>query len=218
MLWGSGIGPLLRCLREPRLIAVAYHRISDMPHHLTITPAMFGQHIAYLQKRGYVFIPFRDLSAQAGLAGDCQISKKAALYFDDGFRDLPEMDIPATFFLTPDYLDQKNGHDYLTWQEAALLKTGGEIGSHTVTHRKLTKMPLAEAREEMARSKQMLEERFGIEITSFSYPKGRSSPTLEALAREVGYTITTADKRFHKARPDPNESLSVFKLKLLDFL
>ena len=192
-------------------MAIAYHRLSDVPHPLAIHPRMFAAQIMYLKKRGYQSVLIRDITA-------ADKNKKAAVYFDDGFRDLPAINILATFFLTTDYLDQKNGNDYLTWQEAVSLKDRGEIGSHSVTHRKLTKIPLAEARQEMTQSKQLLEERLGVPITSFSYPKGRSSQELEMLAREVGYTLTTADKRFRKVRPDPGESLAVFKLKLLGIL
>ncbi|MEK7480977.1 MAG: polysaccharide deacetylase family protein [Patescibacteria group bacterium] len=211
LIWASGIGPLIRFLAEPRLVAIAYHRVSDRTHQLAIHPRAFATHIAYLKKRGYQFVLIRDIAA-------ADRGKKAAVYFDDGFREVPSIDIPATLFLTIDYLDQKNGNGYLTWQEAMRLKNRGEIGSHSVTHRKLTKMPLVEARQEMARSKQLLEERLGVEVTSFSYPKGRSSQELETLAHDVGYTITTADTRVRKVRPDPGESLAVFKLKLLGIL
>lgn len=229
-LWWSGIGHFLRFFWEPRLIAIAYHRVSDVAHPLAISPRAFTVQIAYLKKRGYQFARFHELAQDYAFPRvrekkrnrqtikSEKAEKKAAIYFDDGFRDLPAMDMPATFFLVTDYLDQKNGGEYLAWQNAAPLKTRGEIGSHSATHRKLTKMPLAEAREEMARSKQLLEERLGIEVTSFSYPKGRSSPELETLAREAGYTITTADTRFRKVRPDPGESLSIFKLKIIGLL
>jgi peptidoglycan/xylan/chitin deacetylase (PgdA/CDA1 family) len=70
------------------------------------------------------------------------------------------------------------------------------IGAHTVTHPLLAKMPLDIAREEMARSKSLLEERLGRPISHMAYPVGDKLAAGERefqLAADIGYetAVTT---------------------------
>lgn len=70
------------------------------------------------------------------------------------------------------------------------------VGAHSLTHRRLALWPELSAREEMVRSKAMLEARLGRPVTSFCYPVGdpTSAGAREfALAREAGFTsaVTT---------------------------
>lgn len=90
-----------------------------------------------------------------------------------------------------------------------------EIGSHSRHHTKLNKVSLEEAKDEIAGSKREIEKKLGLPVVSFSYPKGRSSQVLEILVRRAGYTVTTAGAHFHKVRPDPEDSLTLFKWKTI---
>src|SRR5258708_302369 len=47
-----------------------------------------------------------------------------------------------------------------------------EIGAHTLTHARLTTIPIAAAKKEIAGSKKKLEDLFGIPVKHFSYPYG----------------------------------------------
>jgi peptidoglycan/xylan/chitin deacetylase (PgdA/CDA1 family) len=73
----------------------------------------------------------------------------------------------------------------LSWEElAALTADGVEIGAHTVSHSILTRLSELEARDEILRSRQMLEERLRVPIRHFSYPNGQASdfsPSIERL-------------------------------------
>ena len=91
-----------------------------------------------------------------------------------------------------------------------------EIGSHSRHHTKLNKVSLEEAKDEIVGSKREIEKKLGLPVVSFSYPKGRSSQVLEILVRRAGYTSTTADTHFHKVRPDPDDSFTLFKWKALN--
>lgn len=62
-----------------------------------------------------------------------------------------------------------------------------KIGSHTVTHRLLTRIPLEEARTEIVESKRLLEERFGQNIDKFCYPRGYANPDIQKIVQEAGY-------------------------------
>lgn len=70
------------------------------------------------------------------------------------------------------------------------------IGAHTVRHYELSKLPIEDARAEMARSRDILAERFGAAPRHFSYPLGGPQSAGErefALAGEIGFrtAVTT---------------------------
>ncbi len=217
-LWQVGIGPLLRTVRAPEHLAICYHSIADNGQHDHIRIAIkdFSHHIEYLASRGYQFVKFSELASTQGRA--------AVIYFDDGFRDvftnakpiLEQKNIPATLFVTTSYADgARDPAVYASWDEITALGSGWEIGSHSVSHRKLSKLSKEEVRQEMIESKKIIEEKTGRTVKVFSYPHGRASVDTEVIAHEVGYMMTTADERFHRVRPDPDDSLAVFYWKAL---
>ena len=68
------------------------------------------------------------------------------------------------------------------------LAAGQEIGSHTLTHRNLRKVSPAEAREEIAGSKQRLEDMFGVPVRHFAFPYGGwRVPHVREIVHEAGY-------------------------------
>jgi peptidoglycan/xylan/chitin deacetylase (PgdA/CDA1 family) len=70
----------------------------------------------------------------------------------------------------------------------AAVNVGGiTLGSHTWSHCNLSRVPLAEAEQEMRSSLQWLRERFTETIPWLSYPYGLSTPEVEQLAKSVGY-------------------------------
>jgi peptidoglycan/xylan/chitin deacetylase (PgdA/CDA1 family) len=67
------------------------------------------------------------------------------------------------------------------------LAAGQQIGSHSLTHPNLKRLSLKAAREEIAASKKLLEDRFGSQIRHFSYPSGKFTPEVQELVQEAGY-------------------------------
>ena len=130
-----------------------------------------------------------------------------SIIFDDGLRcqferALPILDsygLKATFFLIANDLpthDRYTGrHDNDWWKidwrtdDIVMLKEvvehGHEIGSHSVSHHpdKLPIQPEIEARE----SKQLIEDRLGIEVSSFCYPFYWSHSCLANAVKDAGY-------------------------------
>lgn len=79
----------------------------------------------------------------------------------------------------------------MNWREAGELVRGGmAFGSHTHRHELLAKLPLEEQLREFGQSKQILENRLGVQIDTLAYPVGSrtsfSAATWEALER-TGY-------------------------------
>lgn len=80
---------------------------------------------------------------------------------------------------------------FMDWAEAAeLVRVGMAFGSHTHRHELLAKFPLEEQLQELGQSRQILENRLGIQINALAYPVGSrtsfSAATWEALER-TGY-------------------------------
>ncbi|MBL9136259.1 MAG: polysaccharide deacetylase family protein [Verrucomicrobiales bacterium] len=134
------------------------------------------------------------------------------LTIDDGFRSVLEHALPllvkhgyqATLYLVADRLGGDNDWEQAQGEVAAPLMTvaevkewlaaGQRIGSHTCTHPWLTRIPLAEAREEIQASRKKLEDAFGIEVKDFCYPYGEWNVMVRDAVEAAGYaTATTTD-------------------------
>ncbi|HWP59947.1 MAG TPA: polysaccharide deacetylase family protein [Candidatus Acidoferrales bacterium] len=87
----------------------------------------------------------------------------------------------------------------LSWNELRrMAREGWEIGSHTVNHRILTRVPLDAARHEIAASKATIEGEVEQPVTLLAYPNGKAgdfNAAVKALVREAGYEggLTTLD-------------------------
>jgi peptidoglycan/xylan/chitin deacetylase (PgdA/CDA1 family) len=85
----------------------------------------------------------------------------------------------------------------LTWiQVRTMYQHGIRFGSHTVTHPVLTRLPLAQAREEIVTSKLVIQNELDAEVELFAFPVGTAADfnvELCAVARETGFlgAVTT---------------------------
>lgn len=136
-------------------------------------------------------------------------TRELAITFDDGYRDnfelaapvLKELHLPATFFVTTDFIgseivpwwDEKQGirFPWMTWDEVrALHVMEFEIGSHTCTHVDLGKVSATDAWNELSNSRAKLEHQLSAPISLFAYPYGRQDNISEenrALVKTAGY-------------------------------
>lgn len=70
------------------------------------------------------------------------------------------------------------GYEPLKFDQAVQLSKTHTLGSHTITHRHLTKIPTEQAEYEIEQSKYILEALFGNEIKYFAPPRGYSNDLL----------------------------------------
>jgi peptidoglycan/xylan/chitin deacetylase (PgdA/CDA1 family) len=135
-----------------------YHRVANLEHdvhNLSVKPADFRDHVQFLSRHCHP-IPLEDL-VQA--AADRRMPRRAvAVTFDDGYLDvleealplLAEFDVPATFFITTDHLNEPrefwwdtlerifcDGHPLPpVLHQAALGQDGGECRTTSHAERK----------------------------------------------------------------------------------
>jgi peptidoglycan/xylan/chitin deacetylase (PgdA/CDA1 family) len=94
--------------------------------------------------------------------------------------------IRGTFYIAPENTElaaaERLGAD--GWRELA---ENFEIGGHTLSHRRLTTLSLADADAEIRTGKARLEEATGRPVSSFCYPGGRYREHHVTLLRQAGF-------------------------------
>jgi Predicted xylanase/chitin deacetylase len=243
--------------QKNKLLILLYHRVLPEvrfnSRNTVITEKTFIRQIDILRKR-YPIISLTDAINQCH-TGQAKAKVQVVLTFDDGYWDnyevafpiLRERGLPATFFLTTDYVGKnepvwdwevftlvmrdctdthsieienklleqrmheprlsfavrvidsmksitvdkiqevtgflrKHSTNKLTdirqdcgisWEQAKRMSVCGmEIGAHGVTHRSLSRLPLEEAKQEIDRSKSIIENQIGKPCVHFAFPFG----------------------------------------------
>jgi peptidoglycan/xylan/chitin deacetylase (PgdA/CDA1 family) len=166
-----------------------YHSISEDAERgvhpyfrLCTAPNVFASHIQFLKQAGYTVLSVDEISDSIEFKRPLP-PRTAAITFDDGYRDfltdavpiLKQHDFTATVYLPTAYIGAQplrfKGKDCLTWAEVRELHAEGvRFGSHTVTHPQLWEATDEAAADEVRRSKEIIEEKLGAPVTSFSYP------------------------------------------------
>lgn len=184
-----------------RIPILAYHKI-DRRFEWGVTrlyPGQFELQMKFLHDRHYRVVPLSE-----GLSGKVKMPC-AVITFDDAYRELKEnafhlmeqYSFRGTIFVVTGFVGKKNTWDvnlayrtftHLDWVDLRkLVEAGYEVGSHSHTHPDLTKIESRRVREELAVSKQILEDRLGTTVRYISYPFARYSETVKNIAWECGY-------------------------------
>ena len=121
-----------------------------------------------------------------------------AITFDDGFKDnlysaapvLAELNTPFTVFITASFVGSGSS-DYLSKQELRELCAlpGAVIGSHGVTHCRLTECDGVKLARELTDSRRMIEDMIGRPVTAISYPHGSVNKRVRDAAERAGYAV-----------------------------
>lgn len=199
---------------------LTYHKIG--PHLelgiTTVRRERFARHMDLLLGLGADFLKASDaVEGSQGRSGP-------AVTFDDGYESVyeeafPEMlarGIPGTVFPVVGSIGGWNEWDvnlaprpvrHLSWpQLRELSEAGFEVGSHTLTHRDLTRLDPGALVRELCDSKKMIEDMTGVKVKAVSYPFGRFSTRVMDEAAAAGYTCgftsspTTRDSRMAVGR------------------
>ena len=185
-----------------------YHYLGAAPTdshdpYLYVTARQLDAQCAALTARGYSSASLSEVAA-ASREGR-MLPGKVVITIDDGARNFCEGGIEvlarhgfrAIQFLVAGQIggtnewDARHGHPVVPLMDAGQirewLQAGHEIGSHSLTHRNLSKLGEAEARAQIFDSKKLLEDQFGVPVRHFCYPHGKFNALTESLVAGAGY-------------------------------
>lgn len=171
-----------------------YHCVNSFKSKdsLVVSPESFTKQMDWLEKKSFRFLSLDEVVDSEGKTPLWDPS--VAITFDDGFRDNYEKAFPAlirrkknaALFVVVNWVGQ-NG--FVGWKEIKeLAKEGITIGSHSLTHRWLTR--IADEKElegEITDSKKKIEDQIGREVRHFSYPVGVVDERVAEKVKKAGY-------------------------------
>jgi peptidoglycan/xylan/chitin deacetylase (PgdA/CDA1 family) len=173
-----------------------FHNVGYQPMGCdTHTPEVFDAFLAWLTPRATV-LPLGQLCEQ--LRRGRPSTPLAALTFDDGCLDnythaypiLRKYDCPASYYVVTDWV---GGPDRMTRAMVREVADNGvTVGSHTVSHPRLSTLPPDKVRQELRDSRAWISDLTGLECTEFCYPYGDYSPAVKRLVAEEGYACAAA--------------------------
>jgi peptidoglycan/xylan/chitin deacetylase (PgdA/CDA1 family) len=201
------VGDALRWVRWPKRLILCYHAVDDTwpDRSLSVSSALFRRQLALLQAAGYRAVTFGALPAVAR-----PDERVVAITFDDAFTSvattafpiLAEVGWTATVFAPTAPVTEGS---FMYWISAEvrrrhpvaaaqldwpslerLVHAGWEVGSHSRTHRLLSRHDDVELGAELEGSRREIEERLGA-CASVSYPWGEVDDRVVDAARRAGY-------------------------------
>lgn len=203
---------------------LCYHAVSDTwPADLALPAHRLYNQLDYLVSRGYRGATFSDAIAAP------RRGRTLVVTFDDAYQStltrgkpvLDQLGLPATVFVPTAYpdrerpmvwpgIDQWQGgpHEHellpLSWSElASLERQGWEVGSHTVTHPRLTALREEALKSELVESRDACAHATGSACRSLAYPYGDVNAGVVEATRAAGYAAAAA----LPARPHPERAL-----------
>jgi glycosyltransferase involved in cell wall biosynthesis/peptidoglycan/xylan/chitin deacetylase (PgdA/CDA1 family) len=196
---------------QARTVVLCYHSINAGDADLSLHPQLLREQLMSLKEAGFEFLNFGDLVYRLMRWGPPR-NDVACITFDDGFEDnltvaaplLSELQVPATIFLTSGLMNREQAvidrfqalthfkTNYLSASQVAELSGAGfEIGAHTHSHPNLARLNLEQTREEVLKSKLLLEDAIGKKVRSFAYPFGKRNihytDQTVAIVRQCGF-------------------------------
>ncbi len=188
-------------------VALLYHRLGppklgSLVAGQYVAPRLFSSELDYLDRRGW-----RCTSLAKLLDRDSSVRQdEFCVTFDDGYLSvydhacpaLAQRGLTATIYVVAGAVGGINEWDRAVGDQEEpmmsadqireLVSAGFEIGSHTMTHPRLTEASDDKLRAELVDSKHALEDMIEKRVGAFSYPYGDyDTRVLEAVAA-AGYT------------------------------
>lgn len=182
-----------------------YHSVGFSP--LALPPSAFAEQVEWLGQNARV------LSLEGLLDPSPKRGLSVAISFDDGYRGVHDYVAPllsrdgfaATVYLSTSMIDDREhrksdvtvGHypqdEFLCWNEIArLCELGWTIGSHGTDHIDLTRQSSETIRENVARSRVVIEQRTGVPCIHFAYTWGRHDRRVRDEVARAGYASAVA--------------------------
>jgi peptidoglycan/xylan/chitin deacetylase (PgdA/CDA1 family) len=203
----AGLG-LYRRQFSSQMTIVAFHRVNDqLPKDgLTCGSEKFASFCRFF-KQYFRVVPYSE--QVRGCAAGIDMGGTLSITFDDGYLDnfevaapiLKRYDLPATFFITTGFVNSNRvpfwdeglpfQPGWMKWDHVReLSRQGFDIGAHTVTHLDMAAAAPEKIRDELLRSKQILQKELDKPVDLFAYPFGGREQITDAsieLVKQAGF-------------------------------
>jgi peptidoglycan/xylan/chitin deacetylase (PgdA/CDA1 family) len=177
-----------------------------------VDPGEFAAQMDYLTAGGYCPVTAADLAADlaGGRSGRPLPPRPVVLTFDDAYADfasaalpvLREHDFRATLYVPTAYVGTtarfnsslgEGNRGVLSWQALRdIAAEGVEVAAHSHTHPQLDRVPAATIRDEVGRSRCLLEDNLGLTVEGFAYPFGYWNRAARAAVASAGFRYACA--------------------------
>lgn len=195
---GEAKGPAKPCSR-----ILTYHSVGDRDHEMNVSAHAFREQMQWLAENAELCSLAVAVEGEGGVA----------ITFDDGYRDnlkiaapiLADFGLSATVFVVAGRVGMHLSHDgdietgaLMTWEEICELESmGWEIGGHSLTHQRLSRLSASEQATEIRACTRLLEHNLGHAIEAFAYPYGSAldfDRTSKDIVKECGYSFALSNR------------------------
>lgn len=179
-----------------------------------VDPAEFADQMDYLDSEGYQLLTAAGV-AERQASGTALPHRPLVLTFDDAYEDFYTAALPvlrkhgfsATLFVPTGCVGRTawfnafmggEDHPMMSWAALGDAATEGvEIAAHSHTHPHLDLVPGSVVRDEVNRSRGLLEDHLGVPVEGFAYPFGYWNRAARAAVADGGfrYAVAVADLR-----------------------
>ena len=189
-----------------------YHDIGDYNSEWCVSPSDFEEQMQLLKQEGYKTISLSELNE--GIKKDKQTSDKhIVITFDDARKGvythalplLKKLNFTATIFVVPQWIDKNDipqseqYSEFMSWEDVKECAQVFEIGSHTFSHKNLTKLDEAALNEELTNGKKIIEKKLNKNVEHFAYPFGKYNKKIRELITNQYTTAMTTNPGFDKS-------------------
>ncbi len=172
------------------------HAIAPAKSDMAVSPSRFRRQLAALLSAGYRCLDFDEVLQAIQEAGSLQ-SPAFGLTFDDGYRSVYEDAWPVVSSdaaLVREYAEHAAQFRPLEWPQLREMARSKRIriGSHSLNHHLMGRLDETTLRDDLQRSKHILEDRLDVPVSLFSYPFGVArygaySRASEDVVRQMGF-------------------------------
>jgi peptidoglycan/xylan/chitin deacetylase (PgdA/CDA1 family) len=184
-------GGIVTRRRPGDVVVLLYHRVRGFGGEIDLPATLFERQLAFLADQDRV------LTLDQALADDP--AGGVVVTVDDGYRDFHEVvlpllvryRVPAVLYLATGLVAGEgpgpDDPEALTWSQLAEAVATGlvTVGSHTHGHVDLSRAAEQTCRDELVRSRDLIEDRLGVACRHFAYPWAVGSATSDRLVREL---------------------------------
>lgn len=190
-----------------------YHYLSDPPggadryrRDLSVSPALFEQHLAWLREQGYQSITLEQLHRHLVL-GEPLPERPIIITFDDGYADnyanafplLAKYGFGGAFFVVTELAERASAgmtapdgtvyaDDYMTWPQMQEMQAAGmDIQCHARVHEDLTDMDDERLIWQVLGCSEMIESNLGQRPRFVAYPSGIYDQRVAQFFASDGY-------------------------------